>query len=108
MLSAIVTHHGFSVDTARDGAEAIDSIDRDGYDVVLLDLMMPRVDGYGVLHHMQEHHSDLLRCTIIASAVPFREIRYGAVSPVFRVHQKPFDLPQLMADVKECAEQTAA
>src|SRR5688572_31232638 len=41
-----------------------------GYDLILLDLMMPRVDGYGVLKHMKDHHPDFLGCTIIASAVP--------------------------------------
>ena len=46
MLATIVRHHGFAVETASDGGQAIESIARDGFDVVLLDLMMPRVNGY--------------------------------------------------------------
>jgi len=103
MLSTIVSHQGIRVDTARDGAEAIESIDRDGYNVVVLDLMMPRVDGYGVLAHMRAHQPDLLQCTILATAVPDRDIKNNLRESVFMVHAKPFDMQQLIADVRRCA-----
>jgi DNA-binding response OmpR family regulator len=108
LLSTIVEQHGFSVDTASDGCEAIKSIDADGYDVVLLDLMMPRVDGYTVLRHIKEHRPEMMRCTIIATAVPERDVARNLNDPVFRIHQKPFDLQRLIDDVKECAYGSAA
>jgi DNA-binding response OmpR family regulator len=104
LLSTIVSQQGFAVDTARDGAEAIRSIDADGYDVVLLDLMMPRIDGYAVLRHIGRHHPAMLRRTIVATAVPDREVRRALTDAPFRVHQKPFDLSRLLEDVRECAE----
>ena len=61
MLAAVVQQSGFDVDTAADGAEAIASIDRDGYSVLLLDIMMPRVNGYDVLRHLEAKRPDLLR-----------------------------------------------
>lgn len=103
MLSAIVRQNGFTVDTARDGKEAIDKIKHGPYDVVLLDLMMPRVNGYDVLKHIREKSPDLLRHTIVATAVPERELQTKLTDPVFAVHSKPFDLPALLADIKRCA-----
>jgi len=108
MLSTIVRHQGISVDTASDGQEAIDSLDRDGYSVILLDLMMPRVDGYAVLDHMRAHQPELLPCTILATAVPERDVERNLKDPVYMVHSKPFDVRQLIADVRHCAKLDAA
>ena len=103
LLSKIVEHAGFEVDTAKDGREAIARIDADGYDVILLDLMMPRVDGYEVLDHLRDEHPDLVGCTIVASAVPERDLRRQSISGVFKVHSKPFDIARLVADIRQCA-----
>jgi DNA-binding response OmpR family regulator len=102
MLAKVVERQNLEVDTARDGVEAIERIDEDGYSVIVLDLMMPRVDGYGVLQHMQTHHPEKLRCTIIASAVPESEILKNFNVPVYRIHAKPFDMAKLIADIKHC------
>jgi DNA-binding response OmpR family regulator len=102
MLSKVVERQNFEVDTARDGAEAIEKIDADGYSLIVLDLMMPRVDGYGVLRYMKEHHPAKLACTIIASAVPESEILRQFEIPVYRIHAKPFDLARLISDIQSC------
>jgi len=104
MLAKVVERQDLSVDTARDGVEAIERIDRDGYSLIVLDLMMPRIDGYGVLQHIQTFHPDKLRCTIIASAVPENEILKRFKLPVFRIHPKPFDMARLIADIHECVD----
>jgi DNA-binding response OmpR family regulator len=104
MLAKVVERQDLSVDTARDGVEAIERIDRNGYSLIVLDLMMPRIDGYGVLQHIKAHHPDKLRCTIIASAVPESEILKRFNLPVFRIHAKPFDMARLIADIHECVD----
>src|SRR5439155_3963059 len=50
-----------SVETAQDGEEAIACLGKAEFDVVLLDVMMPKVDGYGVLNWLkdQTHLRDL-------------------------------------------------
>ncbi|MGH9422505.1 MAG: response regulator [Thermoanaerobaculia bacterium] len=108
MLSTIVRHQGISVDTARDGREAIQSLDRDGYNVIVLDLMMPHVDGYAVLDHMRAHQPQLLPCTILATAVPERDVKRSVKDDVFMVHTKPFNMQQFIADVRHCAHLDAA
>ena len=103
LLRKIVEHEGFAVETAKDGREAIEQIDADGFDVILLDLMMPRVDGYHVLEHLREERPDLIPCTIVATAVPERDLRRQAISGVFKVHSKPFDIARLVEDLRSCA-----
>lgn len=44
---------GYSVDRCFNGEEAIDFLDAADYDGVILDIMMPVVDGYGVLAHLR-------------------------------------------------------
>ena len=105
MLSKVVERQDLEVDTARDGEEAIDRIDEDGYCLILLDLMMPRVDGFGVLKHMEAHHPEKLAHTIIASAMPESEILRRFRGPVYKIHSKPFNMQQLIADIQFCTQQ---
>ena len=104
MLAKVVERQNLQVDVARDGAEAIDRLDRDGYNVVLLDLMMPRVDGFAVLRHMREHYPDRLHCTIVATAIPESEVVKKFEIPVYRIHVKPFDMATLIEDIQNCAD----
>ena len=103
LLVNLVERLDFTVDSASDGAEAIERLDDDGYDVVLLDLMMPRVDGWAVLDHMSLVDPDRLRHTIVASAVPPAEIARRMTVPVFTVHSKPFDVIRLIDDIRAAA-----
>jgi len=103
LLATLIAQQGYTVETAGDGEEAIRRLSDDGYELVLLDLMMPRVDGYTVLKHIRDSKPDLLRCTIIASAVPEREILKKVADPVYKIHIKPFDMSRLVSDIRSCA-----
>jgi CheY-like chemotaxis protein len=48
----ILTDEGYQVDQAVDGQEAYDAIEKDGYDLVLLDIMLPKMDGLTVLERL--------------------------------------------------------
>ena len=102
LLTKLLEQQNLSVDTARDGSEAIRRLDSDRYRLVLLDLMMPKVDGWAVLRHMSRHYPENLQRTIIASALPAEEISRQLTDEVFRVHRKPFDVTQLIADIRTC------
>lgn len=52
-LELKLTNQGFSVMVAHDGAEALEALKNDSFDVMLLDLVMPTVDGFQVLQHLQ-------------------------------------------------------
>ena len=54
MLQRALTAHGFLVDTAFDGEDALELARATPPSLILLDLMMPRMDGYGFLAHRAE------------------------------------------------------
>jgi len=53
-LGEVLRHHGYVLEMAANGAEAIDRLTDGTYSVVLLDLLMPGIDGYGVLETMRQ------------------------------------------------------
>ena len=48
MLESRLKANGYEVVTARDGQEAIEKVASDSPDLIILDLMLPKIDGYGV------------------------------------------------------------
>ena len=55
----ILESRGYSLQTARDGVEALQKVDEFPFDVVILDIMMPRMDGVEVLRRLKEAHPDV-------------------------------------------------
>jgi phosphoserine phosphatase RsbU/P len=53
VLSRRLLRDGYAVETARDGVEALEMVRRERFDLVLLDAMMPELDGYQVLAEMK-------------------------------------------------------
>jgi len=51
----ILKSDGFDVDTAINGEEALEKLHQGGYDLVILDVMMPKLDGIGVLDGLQKN-----------------------------------------------------
>ncbi len=101
MVERVLQREQYEVESARDGFEAIEKLTRNDYTTVLLDLMMPRVDGHGVLRYLEERPeppSVILMTANIQSAHETASAR-----PVFRVLSKPFDIRQLVTHVHECA-----
>src|SRR5688572_2460999 len=100
LVTRILVRHGFVVDTARDGAEGIEQILQHDYDLIALDLMMPRIDGMGVIKYLSEHRPDDLANVIVmtafgASALP------KVCPPVTRFIEKPFDIETFIARAGE-------
>ena len=56
LVALTLTEEGFRVVTARDGEEALDRVASQRPDVVLLDIVMPGMDGIEVLHQLREWH----------------------------------------------------
>ena len=58
LLQAILGDKGFHFEAARDGVAAINTLQNRSFDLVLLDVKMPRVDGIEVLKFIREHYLD--------------------------------------------------
>ncbi len=61
-LNRIITKRlekeGYSVDSCYDGEDALHYIDMGDFDAVILDVMIPKIDGYGVLKHIRSKNMD--------------------------------------------------
>ena len=53
VVKDLLERDGYVVSEARDGVQALDQVDRVGPDIIVLDLNMPGLDGYGVLSHLR-------------------------------------------------------
>ncbi len=53
-LVAILKHNNYSVDSVFDGEEALDFLESEVYDALILDVMMPKVDGFEVIRRLRE------------------------------------------------------
>ena len=53
VVKDLLERDGYDVSEARDGVQALDQVDRVGPDIIVLDLNMPGLDGYGVLSHLR-------------------------------------------------------
>jgi CheY-like chemotaxis protein len=107
MLKRILSRNNFEVDVARDGGEAIEKMLAEDYDVVLLDLMMPRISGQKVIQHLEENHPEHLDRVIAITAFG-RHTLAEICPPVGRCLEKPFDINHLLREVSECAWMAAA
>lgn len=82
LISGNLAHDGFDVVTAANGIEALDRLSRRAFDLALIDLRMPTMDGVTLLAEMQRRHPAVIPIVLtgygsVESAVA--SMRYGAV-----------------------------
>ena len=101
MVCRLLTRENFEVDEARDGVEAIEKLDSGDYEVMVLDLMMPRIDGFQVVEYLRKNRPEMLEHTVVATA--FDDTARSRLDAPCRVVPKPFDIAELMLTVRRCA-----
>ena len=100
VLTTSLTKSGHRVVAARDGAEALAAIERDHIDVMVLDLVMPNIDGFEVLARLKElRHGESIPVIVVTgtdrSSTELQALRLGA--NVFL--SKPIDAAALAEEV---------
>jgi len=105
VLAATLQREGYEVTVCGDGEEAISALERDGADVVVTDLVMPRMDGLTLLRKVVARHPDVPVIVVTAhgridSAV--EAMKAGA----FDFLAKPFDHGELKAIIAKAARQS--
>jgi DNA-binding response OmpR family regulator len=93
LVTKIVERSGLPVDNARDGAEAIQKLAAGDYGVLVLDLMMPGIDGFAVIEHLRT--VPMRPAIIVITAGDTAAIRRLDGSMVHSVLRKPFDIDVL-------------
>ena len=102
LVCTILQREGLEVDCVADGQEAIEKLGQHEYAVVLLDLMMPRVDGFGVAAYLKENPPANKPVVLVVSAYAdqkFKEVDPDVVAGVLR---KPFEVANIGSLVRLC------
>jgi DNA-binding response OmpR family regulator len=94
LVTKIVERAGHPVDSARDGAEAIARLEVESYAVLVVDLMMPNVDGYALIDHLKAR-GGVRPAIIVISAGDTAALRRLDGSMVHSILRKPFDIDVL-------------
>ncbi|CUT04960.1 Response regulator receiver domain-containing protein [Candidatus Kryptobacter tengchongensis] len=98
LLSSELAAEGYEVETAGDGDEAIEAIKQKDYDVVLLDIKMPRVDGFEVLRFIKQNKPEIKVIMLTAYADvknAIEALKLGASDFV----SKPYDLEDILTSI---------
>ena len=106
-VTAILTRNNYSVDPVYDGAEALDYLETGNYDGVILDLMMPKVDGLTVLKQMRAAGNRTPVLLLTAKSEIDDKVA-GLDSGANDYLTKPFDTKELLARLRAMTRTTAA
>ena len=103
-LKILLSNEGYNIQTGCNGKEAIECLNKDSYDIVLLDMIMPGMNGHQVMDFIKSHYPDTLVIIMtghasVESAVEC--LKMGAHDYL----RKPFDFEQLLARVKNTINQ---
>jgi two-component system, chemotaxis family, chemotaxis protein CheY len=96
-VSEALDLEGFPVVTATNGAEALVVLDREQPSLVLLDMRMPVLDGWGFMHAIRERGVDI---TVVVMTAAADARRWGREIGAQGVLAKPFELDDLVGAVR--------
>ena len=106
MLTKYLQKHGFSVNTAANGVAMRKLMEKDAYDLILLDISMPGEDGFSITRYLREHHNVGI-IMLTASRELFERVlglEIGADDYI----TKPFEPRELLARVKSVLRRVQA
>ncbi|HJQ36494.1 MAG TPA: response regulator [Thermoanaerobaculia bacterium] len=104
LVKMVLLRHAFRVDEAVDGLEAVLKLGLNEYDVIILDLMLPHLDGFTFLNTFAENQPEMLNKVIVTSAASPAVMRDRLSGKPFAVLPKPFDITALITNVKACLD----
>jgi DNA-binding response OmpR family regulator len=106
-LGRALEGEGYAVTLAYDGEEALRLGKTDNYDVMLLDVMLPRMDGFAVIRKMREEKLGT-QAIIVSARDSMGDIVYGLDAGADDYLTKPFALDVLLAKVRAAARRVPA
>ncbi len=103
LIRLILKTHGYEVLGAESGQQGLDMMRSEKPDLILLDLMMPEMDGGDVFHQMKEEIelSNIPVIVVTAKAAPIDKVLWINVAKVDDYITKPFGPKELVACVNK-------
>jgi len=103
ICSLALQYHGFKVDTFNDAQEALSNFKPDYYDLVILDIKMPNMDGFELYDEIKKKDDKVKICFLTASELYYEEFRkkeYSALDKNLFL-KKPIDNDDLLKEVNK-------
>ena len=100
LLEAVLSPHGYDVVTATDGATALELVETMKPDLVLLDVVMPDMDGYAVCERLREREETAVLPVIMITSSIGREKTKAIEAGADDFIPKPFDHQELLTRVR--------
>jgi two-component system, OmpR family, response regulator len=99
MLGLVFKKQGYQFQFFQNGYDAIDDFSKNDYDVVLLDIMMPEIDGFSVFEELKVRRPEIP--VIFISANKFNEnFEYARERGAYAYITKPFNIDHLIKTMK--------
>ena len=101
LLQKILVHERYTVSLATNGVEALEAVGREVPDLILLDVMMPGLDGFQVTQRLRaEERYKNLPIIVVSAKVQTRDITYGLDAGANDYITKPINVDELLARVR--------
>ena len=95
MFCRVLTKNGYAATAVADGREALLAIERDYFDLIISDIMMPRMDGYELVRTLRESGNQIPVLMITAKDA-FDDMRQGYLSGVDDYMVKPVNVGEMI------------
>ena len=105
LLQRVGTRAGFETETANDGEDAFQKLEKHAYDIIIVDLMMPRVSGFQLIEKIST--LDPRPTVIVSTALMNGDLARLDDSMIRRVIRKPFDLDTVAKALIDTAREIA-
>lgn len=99
LLCALLKSDGYNVLSAQDGAEALEVLDKNHVDLLVIDVMMPRMDGYALTEQLRGGGSTL-PMLMLSAKDGAADVRHGFVVGIDDYMKKPFDVEELLLRIR--------
>ena len=98
LLKMNLTIAGYECDTASDGIQALTAVKQQKYDLALLDIMLPEVDGFELMPYMRKYHIPVIYLSAKSDVIDrVRGLRLGAEDYLV----KPFHILELLVRIEK-------
>jgi len=95
IIEAVLTSKGYEVETAVDGEDALMKLNQGKFNLVILDIMMPKLDGYGTLKAIRERGLNELPVVMLTAKSTDKDVWKGYEEGVTYYITKPFENTRL-------------
>jgi DNA-binding response OmpR family regulator len=102
LIKMILERKGYEIISTNDGMEGFEIIEREKPDLVLLDLMMPNIDGWDIYHQLKsnENTNQIPVIVISAKAQPIDKVLGLQIAKVNNYISKPFRPQELLESIE--------